>query len=191
MDGINGTIRSSKSRATLNQGPPLSQWPSSIEPSPPASQASPLARFSTSAGAMIPPRGSIGSTWSSGINADSGVLPLTAPTVYSMEEIRKVMQKVLKQEEPEFRSEEQERAVAAVLNLDTPLVVVLPTGGGESLPFILAASLRNPGGYNFGSTVYCASQRLCQEAEIGQHRSCGLGSRRDAVGAAGGCQCGP
>jgi shikimate kinase len=59
------------------------------------------------------------------------VLPLTAPTVYSVEQVREAMQKVLKQEEPEFRSKEQERAVAAVLNLDTPLVVVLPTGGGR------------------------------------------------------------
>ena len=87
------------------------------------------------------PGGSIGSTWSSGINIDNGVLPLTAPTVYSTEEIREAMQKVLKQDEPEFRSVEQERAVAAVLNLDTPLVVVLPTGGGKSLPFMLVASL--------------------------------------------------
>lgn len=87
----------------------------------------------------------IDSTWSDSINANSGVLPLTAPTVYSAEEIREAMQKVLKQEEPEFRSEEQERAVSAVLNLDTPLIVVLPTGGGKSLPFMIAASLRNPG----------------------------------------------
>jgi superfamily II DNA or RNA helicase len=131
--------------ATPGQGPPLSQLSSSIGSSPPGSQASPLARFSTSAGAMVTPTGGIGSIWSDGINANSGVLPLTAPTVYSTEEIKEAMQKVLKQDEPEFRSEEQERAVAAVLNLDTPLVVVLPTGGGKSLPIMLAASLRNPG----------------------------------------------
>ncbi len=83
--------------------------------------------------------------WLPGINANSGVLPLRAPTVYSVDEIREAMRKVLKQDEPEFRSEEQERAVAAVLNLDTPLVVVLPTGGGKSLPFMLAASLPDPG----------------------------------------------
>jgi superfamily II DNA or RNA helicase len=83
--------------------------------------------------------------WCPGINASSGVLPLTAPTVYSAEEIKDAMRRVLQQEDPEFRSEEQERAVAAVLNLDTPLVVVLPTGGGKSLPFMLAASLPDPG----------------------------------------------
>ncbi len=131
--------------ATPGQGPPLSQLSSSTGPSPPASQASPLARFSTSAGAMMTPTVGIDSTWSDSINANSGVLPLTAPTVYLAEEIREAMQKVLKQEEPEFRSEEQERAVSAVLNLDTPLIVVLPTGGGKSLPFMIAASLRNPG----------------------------------------------
>jgi superfamily II DNA helicase RecQ len=83
--------------------------------------------------------------WCPGINASSSVLPLTAPTVYSAEEIKDAIQRVLQQEDPEFRSEEQERAVAAVLNLDTPLVVVLPTGGRKSLPFMLAASLPDPG----------------------------------------------
>jgi hypothetical protein len=48
---------------------------------------------------------------------------------------------VLKQDEPEFRSIEQERAMAAVLNLNTPLVVVLPTSRGKSLLFMLVASL--------------------------------------------------
>jgi hypothetical protein len=37
--------------------------------------------------------------------------------VYSVEQVKRAMQTVLNQEEPEFRSEEQERAVAAVLNL--------------------------------------------------------------------------
>ena len=35
--------------------------------------------------------------------------------------------------------------MATVLNLDTPLVVVLPTSRGKSLPFMLVASLRDPG----------------------------------------------
>jgi superfamily II DNA helicase RecQ len=65
--------------------------------------------------------------------------------VYSVKQVREAIRKVLKQDEPEFRSEEQERAVAAVLNLDTPLVVMLPTGRGKSLPFMLAASLPDPG----------------------------------------------
>jgi superfamily II DNA helicase RecQ len=78
-------------------------------------------------------------------NGSGGMLPLMAPAVYSTEEIREAMQKVLNMEEPEFRSEEQARRVDAVLRLDTPLVLVLPTGGGKSLPFMLAASLRNPG----------------------------------------------
>lgn len=114
--------------------PPLS--------SSPAGPTSPLARYSQSTSATTAPTAP---AWLPGINANSGVLPLRAPTVYSVDEVREAMRKVLKQDEPEFRSEEQERAVAAVLNLDTPLVVVLPTGGGKSLPFMLAASLRDPG----------------------------------------------
>ena len=126
-----------------SQAPPVPPWSSS-----PAGPVSPLARFSTSAGAgaLMTPAGSSASVWTpSSSNAGRGVLPLTAPMVYSVEQVREAMRKVLKQDEPEFRSEEQERAVAAVLNLDTPLVVVLPTGGGKSLPFMLAASLPDPG----------------------------------------------
>jgi superfamily II DNA helicase RecQ len=55
------------------------------------------------------------------------------------------MRKILNMEDPEFRSEEQARGVDAVLRLDKPLVLVLPTGGGKSLPIMLAASLRDPG----------------------------------------------
>jgi superfamily II DNA helicase RecQ len=73
------------------------------------------------------------------------VLLLTAPTVYSTKKIRKAMQKVLKQNKPKFRSKEQEQAVVAMLNLNTLLVVVLFTGGGKSLLFMLAVSLRNLG----------------------------------------------
>lgn len=121
--------------ATPGSAPP--PWSSS-----PAGPASPLARFSQTTSTVMTPGEP---QWRPGINASSGVLPLTAPTVYSAEEIKEAMRKVLQQEDPEFRSEEQERAVAAVLNLDTPLVVVLPTGGGKSLPFMLAASLPDPG----------------------------------------------
>jgi hypothetical protein len=138
-----------------SQGPMLSPWPSSGAPtqepalppwsSSPAGPASPLARFSASAGALMTPAGSSALAWTPSVNADRGVLPLTAPTVYSVEQVKRAMQTVLNQEEPAFRSEEQERAVAAVLNLDTPLVIVLPTGGGKTLPFMLAASLPDPG----------------------------------------------
>jgi superfamily II DNA helicase RecQ len=65
--------------------------------------------------------------------------------VYSVEQVRRAIQTVLNQEEPAFRTKEQEQAVTAVLNLDTPLVIVLPTGGGKTLPFMLAASLPDPG----------------------------------------------
>jgi superfamily II DNA or RNA helicase len=138
---------------TASQGPtfsPLSSGTLTREPagpwsSSPAAPASPLARYSTPAGALMTPAGSSAVAWTPSINADRGVLPLTAPMVYSVEQVRRAMQMVLNQEEPAFRSAEQERAVAAVLNLDTPLVIVLPTGGGKTLPFMLAASLPDPG----------------------------------------------
>ena len=91
------------------------------------------------------PAESSATAWTPSVNTDRGVLPLTAPMVYSVEQVKRAMQTVLNQEEPAFRSAEQERAVTAVLNLDTPLVIVLPTGGGKTLPFMLAASLPDPG----------------------------------------------
>lgn len=77
--------------------------------------------------------------------AASGVLPLTTVPVYSGEEIHEGLKKVLNQEEPKFRSTEQKEAVFAALDQQTPLIVVLPTGGGKTLTFTVPAVLRDPG----------------------------------------------
>jgi superfamily II DNA helicase RecQ len=77
--------------------------------------------------------------------ATTGVLPLTTVPIYSGEEIREGLKKVLNQAEPEFRSDEQREAVFAALDQQTPLIVVLPTGGGKTLTFTLPAILRDPG----------------------------------------------
>ena len=55
------------------------------------------------------------------------------------------MQQALGQEKVSFRSEEQELALKAVLEGQTPLVVVLPTGGGKSLLFMAPGCLRDAG----------------------------------------------
>ena len=57
------------------------------------------------------------------------------------ERVRRAMQQVLRQEEVSFRSVQQEQAMYAVLDGQTPLVVVLPTGGGKSLLFTVPAVL--------------------------------------------------
>jgi superfamily II DNA helicase RecQ len=44
-----------------------------------------------------------------------------------------------------FRSDKQKRGVEAVLVGHTPLVVVLPIGGGKSLLFMVPACLEDPG----------------------------------------------
>ncbi len=64
-----------------------------------------------------------------------------AVRAYSSEEVKKAMQQALGKTEVSFRSEEQKQGVEAVLPGHTPLVVVLPTGGGKSLLFMVPACL--------------------------------------------------
>ncbi|KAF1955455.1 hypothetical protein CC80DRAFT_549137 [Byssothecium circinans] len=61
------------------------------------------------------------------------------------EEVHKAMQQALGRSEVSFKSYEQEQAVHAVVAGQTPLVVVLPTGRGKSLLFMVPACLDNPG----------------------------------------------
>jgi superfamily II DNA helicase RecQ len=63
----------------------------------------------------------------------------------SKEEVHKAMQQALGQSEVSFKSFEQEEAMHAIVAGQTPLVVVLPTGGGKSLLFMVPACLDNPG----------------------------------------------
>jgi superfamily II DNA helicase RecQ len=56
-------------------------------------------------------------------------------------EVRRAMQQVLGQEEVGFQSVQQEQAMYAVLDGQTPLVVVLLTGRGKSLLFTVPALL--------------------------------------------------
>jgi superfamily II DNA helicase RecQ len=59
--------------------------------------------------------------------------------------ICRAMQQVLGQQDVGFRSAEQERALHAVLDRQTPLVVVLLTGGGKSLLFSVPACMDDAG----------------------------------------------
>jgi superfamily II DNA helicase RecQ len=77
--------------------------------------------------------------------ATTGVLPLNSVPIYSGPEIHEGLKKVLNQEEPAFRSEGQKEAVFAAVEQQTPLIVVLPTGGGKTLTFTVPAVLRDPG----------------------------------------------
>jgi hypothetical protein len=75
----------------------------------------------------------------------TSVLLLASVSVYYREEIQERLKKVLNQEEPKFCSDEQREAVFGVLDQQTLLIVVLPTGGSKTLTFILPAILQDPG----------------------------------------------
>lgn len=61
------------------------------------------------------------------------------------EALQAALQDVLGKREVSFRSAEQEQAMHAVLDRQTPLVVVLPTGGGKSLLFMVPACMEEDG----------------------------------------------
>jgi superfamily II DNA or RNA helicase len=67
--------------------------------------------------------------------------------IISEDELKRAMQKALRRDNVTFRSEEQREALYTIVsgNQTTPLVVVLPTGGGKSLLFIAPAYLIDPG----------------------------------------------
>ena len=61
------------------------------------------------------------------------------------EEVRRAMRQVLGLAEVSFKSLEQEQSLHAVIAGQTPLVVVLPTGGGKSLLYMVPACFEDPG----------------------------------------------
>jgi superfamily II DNA helicase RecQ len=90
-------------------------------------------------------------------------------TYQGEEEVHKAMQQVLGQSEVSFKSFEQEQAMYAVIAGQTPLVVVLPTGGGKSLLFTVPACLDGA-----GVTIVVVPYRALIEDLVGRIQRCGI-----------------
>jgi superfamily II DNA helicase RecQ len=84
------------------------------------------------------------------------------------EAVYKALQQVLGKQDVGFRSVEQEQALYAVLDNQTPLVVVLPTGGGKSLLFTLPACIEE------GVTVVVVPYRALIEDLVKRIHDCGV-----------------
>jgi len=83
--------------------------------------------------------------------------------------VHRALQQVLGKQDVGFRSIEQEQALYAVLDKTTPLVVVLPTGGGKSLLFTLPACVEET-----GVTVVVVPYRALIEDLVSRIRNCGI-----------------
>ncbi|KAF2832757.1 hypothetical protein CC86DRAFT_267823, partial [Ophiobolus disseminans] len=83
--------------------------------------------------------------------------------------VHRALQRVLGKQEVGFRSMEQEQALYAVLDKQTPLVVVLPTSGGKSLLFTLPACIEGA-----GVTVVIVPYRALIEDLVGRIRDYGV-----------------
>ena len=94
---------------------------------------------------------------------------MLAPPEYSEEEITEAMKKALGTKAVEYRSPEQKRAVEAVVNKESPVVVVLPTSGGKSLTFMGAACLPQA-----GVTIVVAPFQALEKNLIGRCQEKGI-----------------
>jgi superfamily II DNA helicase RecQ len=70
---------------------------------------------------------------------------MLAPLEHLEEEIAEAIKKAFKTKVVEYRLLKQKRAVEAVVNKESLVVVVLPTGGRKSLTFMGAACLLQAG----------------------------------------------
>lgn len=84
-------------------------------------------------------------------------------------EVQRAMQRALGRKEVSFRSEQQEEGLNAVMRGETPLVVILPTGGGKSLLFLAPACLER----DVGMTLVVVPYRQLTNEFV--KRACGLG----------------
>ncbi|KAL5346551.1 hypothetical protein ACLOAV_008822 [Pseudogymnoascus australis] len=83
--------------------------------------------------------------WVSSHTPSTGVLDVSTTLSYTEKEVTQALQKALGTEKFMYRSPEQERALHAVINDESPVIVVLPTGRGKSLTFMGPACLPQAG----------------------------------------------
>ena len=130
-----------------SNGMPVSSEPSHGRSTPCAPLPPPYTPYVGRGGGLITPGESQGLEASPLWYRSRTIAPVGAWPTVGDAEIKQAMRRALGRDDVSFRSEEQREALETVMTKDdfTPLVVVLPTGGGKSLLFTAPACLDDPG----------------------------------------------
>ena len=151
-NGIHGwmeMLEQFRQQPVPSNGMPVSSEPSygRSTPHPSINPQLPSTPYMSGRGGLITPGESHGLEASPLWSRSQAIAPVGARPTIGAAEMKQAMKKALRRDDVSFRSDKQREALEMIMNKDdfTPLVVVLPTGGGKSLLFTAPACLEDPG----------------------------------------------
>ncbi|SCV61242.1 uncharacterized protein FFFS_15811 [Fusarium fujikuroi] len=104
-----------------------------------------------------------------GCQAEAAARESPEVTEAADDDIKQALRKALCNPAAKFRSEQQERAIRCAAKKQSPLVIVLPTGSGKSLAFMVPALLPDA-----GITIVVAPYRLLKEQLTSRCKKAGI-----------------